>query len=76
MDIDSNERDKDKTTSSSANNNVMEDDASLKLSTKLEALLRHLNQIRQEDKMTEKCVIFSQLYVNIVDLFITLLYDG
>ena len=34
---------------------------SLKLSSKLKALLCHLNQLRQEGKTTEKCVIFSQL---------------
>jgi hypothetical protein len=64
--VDNNERNKDKTTSdvsSSANSNEMstDDDSNLKLSAKLEALLRHLNQLRQDNKMTEKCVIFSQL---------------
>jgi hypothetical protein len=38
-----------------------ENDANLKLSAKLGALLRKLNNLRQENKMTEKCVIFSQL---------------
>jgi len=45
------------------NNTTMEmdDDTSLKLSVKLGALLRHLNQLRQGDSMMEKCVVFSQL---------------
>jgi DNA repair protein RAD5 len=49
--------------SSSTNNNITtDDDSSLKLSAKLGALLRHLNQLRQEDEMlSEKCVVFSQL---------------
>jgi DNA repair protein RAD5 len=51
------------TTSSNDKSDDMstDDDSSLKLSTKMVALLRHLNQLRQDDKMTEKCVIFSQL---------------
>ncbi|CAG8507063.1 1873_t:CDS:10 [Funneliformis mosseae] len=54
--------------SSSSPGAAMEfDDASLKLSAKLGALLRHLNQLRQGNKMTEKCVVFSQ-FTSMLDL--------
>ena len=56
--IDGNEQDR---ASPSADNDMSDNDSSLKLSVKLKALLRHLNQLRQNNIMTEKCVIFSQL---------------
>ncbi|GES74249.1 DNA repair protein rad5 [Rhizophagus clarus] len=60
-------------TSSNTNDNdndmttFEESDANLKLSAKLGALLRKLNNLRQENKMTEKCVIFSQ-FTSMLDL--------
>jgi hypothetical protein len=36
-----------------------DDDSSLKLSAKLGALLRHLNQLRQEDECCQRNVLFS-----------------
>ncbi|CAB4394187.1 unnamed protein product [Rhizophagus irregularis] len=71
--LDINKKNDEKAASSNTNdeNNDMstfdESDANLKLSAKLGALLRRLNNLRQDNKMTEKCVIFSQ-FTSMLDL--------